>query len=178
MYYGWAHGSTVNGAAKGRKGYPAIPEDPLPPARQIAMLQALPLERLLERPVGNVIFHAEPLDRTAARAPGRHTASAATCYGELIVGDIFYEDAVFASRSLRSLFDYHAFDAAGTGPNRFMSWSEIPLETFPPKTDGEMSAALREVGDAFMGGFRDFAKARVDARARGTKPASGNRAKN
>lgn len=167
MFYGWTHGSTVNAAAKGRKGYPAVPNDPLPPARQIELLQALPLEQLLERPAGQVIYHPQPLDRMAARRPGRHTDSIATCYGELIVGDIFYEEAVFSSRSLRTLFDYRAFNGEpGAAPTRFMTWAEQPLTLFPPKTDGDMSAALAEIGQVFGGEFRDFAQARLKATGR------------
>ena len=165
MFYGWTHGSTVNGSAKGRKGYPEIPKDPLSPATQIASLVGMDLGALLDHPGAKVVLHDQPLDRRDARGnPGRHSDSSASCYVELITDTAFYEEAVFSNRSLRTLFMLREFDGVGPATYTFTTWQESGLLAFPPADASQMQNALDEVKSAFRSDLEQFTNAARKAR--------------
>ena len=158
MFYGWTHGSTVNGSAKGRNGYPVLPADPLTPAAQLQVLASARLPEKLGRPTTKVIVHEAPLPRTTiGPTRTRRAESTSSCYSELIVEDIFHEEAAFSSKSLRSLFRFRDFGDSLTMTRNFLSWGTAPLYLFPPKDSAKIDEAINELLTAFGASVDDFA---------------------
>ena len=71
-YYGWFHGSTVNGQIMGRPGYPAVPPNPIDTARQREILAAAEPQKLFQLAEYRLVMHDEALpSRTIRTATGR-----------------------------------------------------------------------------------------------------------
>ena len=157
MYFGWFHGSTVDGAGKQRNGYPALPADPIPPTAQIELIGAKPVAAMLGLPGATLISHPAPLTRRQIAAPGRHGDSVAPCYAELIVDDIFHEDAALSTRSLRVLFRFATYGAAPDPLRRYTGWTMRTVSLPLPKTEAETAAAIAELRAAFAADFDEFA---------------------
>src|ERR1051325_2218626 len=57
VYYGWFHGSIVNGQVSGRPGYPRVPPDPIGTGTQTEILTQMQPNRLLGREDYRLIVH-------------------------------------------------------------------------------------------------------------------------
>jgi hypothetical protein len=176
VYFGWVHGGTVDGAQKGRSGYPALPSDPIPTNRQAQLLEAAEPQKLLGRADDRLIVHADALDsRTIRTTPGRLGDSKATCYGELVVDDIVFRQDVVAGTVLMTLFRYRRFGADPVAEYRFANWAKSTVTLLPLRPGADVTAAITELEGAYVGDLKNFAElvrkqaSRNDRRAASSK---------
>lgn len=158
IYNGVFHGGTVDGALKGRSGYPPLPQDPLNSARQAALIEAARPQSLLARPEDRLIVHPEPLDsHTIRTSTGRLAASSAACYGELVVDDIVFRQDVVSGTVLMTLFRYRRFGAEPAPSYRFANWAKSTVTLLPLKPGGDLAAAIAELETAYVDDLKKFA---------------------
>ena len=162
VYYGWFHGGTVDGAVSGRQGYPAVPKDPVPTELQAELLAKAGLPAMLGKTDYAIILHSEALDsRTIRTTAGRITAAPTSCYAELMVDDLFFQQDVFSGGFLKSTLRFRDF-GDGTAPVRVFGTSvSTRLTRFPPKPDRpqDNEAALTEIRAAFTTNIALFGEA-------------------
>src|SRR3954462_1212848 len=107
VYYGWFHGSIVNGQVSGRPGYPRVPPDPIGTRTQSEILPEMQPHRLLGRDDSRLVVHAEALPSRAIRTTaGRLTDSTSHCYAELIVDDVVLQQGAIDGSFLNVLIHY------------------------------------------------------------------------
>lgn len=167
-FYGWFHGSIVNGQIMGRPGYPAVPPNPIDTARQAEILAAAEPQKLFRQADYRLVVHAEALpSRTIRTATGRLSDSNAPCYAELIVDDVVLQQDFVNGALLKTLFRYRAFGAGAAPERTFTTWAETDLSAFPPRDPSQLEAAIREIGNAFRNNILRFAaSARAQPRRR------------
>jgi hypothetical protein len=154
---GWVWNHTVNQAFDPAKGGVARPKV-LAPAAQAGLLARMDLAGLFGAAPAQLVVHPEPLTRAQASAPTRQTASASPCYSELIVSQVFYDEAPMAGKSLRSLLVHRRFDGSARVQSSFSTWAETELTTFPAKIASEAQAADTELLDAYRSNVYIFAR--------------------
>lgn len=164
VYTGWFHGGIVNGAVNRREGYPEVPPDPLGSARQVALLEGAALPMLLNRASYRLVVHSEPLtSREIRTASGRLSTARIGCYAELIVDGVFLQQDVVNGAYLKGSFRFRDFgesDTPADTPVRvFGSWVQTHLAAFPPKDPAGLSAAGREIEDAYQQNLKLFVAA-------------------
>ncbi|HEX8444930.1 MAG TPA: hypothetical protein VF631_14925 [Allosphingosinicella sp.] len=154
---GWVFNHTLNQAfdlAKGGTAKPAV----LAPERQVTLLQAMDLPMALKLPPQTrVVMHSEPLPRSREGAKERQSPSSSPCYSELVVSQIFYDDAPMARGGLKTLALYRVFADAPLLRTSFATWTETELSTFPAKSAAEARAADEELILAYRSNLRGFA---------------------
>lgn len=151
VQYGWTHGGTIDGSQKGRKGYPDMPDEPLSPAIQRAELAKLDLGTILGLENYKTVIHDEPLDTPVIRSTaGRHAAQSGSCYAELIVEDIVYQNNVLSGKWLNVIFRFRQFEGAGDTPSKtYSTYITTRLSKFPGEPGGDPAPALEELRNAF-----------------------------
>jgi hypothetical protein len=154
---GWVWNHTVNQAFDPAKGGVERPKV-LEPGAQAELLARMDLAALFGAAPAQVTVHPEPLTRAQASAPTRQSDSASLCYSELIVSQIFFDEAPMAGKSLRSLLVHRRFGGAATVQSSFSTWAETELTTFPAKTAPEAQAADTELLDAYRSNVYIFAR--------------------
>ena len=160
VYYGWFHGSTVNGQIMGRPGYPSVPPDPIATATQAAILAELQPQRLIGREDYRLIVHPEALPSRVIRAnAGRLTESTSACYAELIVDDIVLQQGALSGSFLKVLAHYRDFGPDPTPRRSFATWSQSRLTVFPPSSPDRLEVALAEIRQAYRHDLALFAQA-------------------
>jgi hypothetical protein len=166
VYYGWFHGSTVNGQIRGRPGYPAVPPDPIDTATQALILESIHPQLLLNHTAHRLVVHREALSSRAIRgATGRLSDSASPCYAELIVDDVVLQQGV-AGSSLGVLFHYRDFGPGAAPQASFTTWAQADLSTFPPRRPDQLADAIREIREAYRQDIRQFAAMAMRPRRR------------
>jgi hypothetical protein len=153
---GWVWNHTVNQAFDQSLGGATRPRM-LGPDRQVGMLRELDLPALLQLAPSAVVFHPEPLARTATANKARLSDSASPCYVELIVSQNFFDSAPMAPKSLRSLIVLRKFADAPEAQSSFSTWADTSLVVFPAKTADKAEAADREIAFAYTANIRIFA---------------------
>lgn len=154
---GWVFNHTLDQAFDVEKGGTAKPAV-LAPERQVGLLQDMDLPTALKLPPGTrVVIHAEPLPRSREGVKERQTPSSSPCYSELVVSQIFYDDAPMARGGLKTLALYRAFGDAPLLRTSFATWTETELSTFPAKTSADARAADEELIIAYRSNLRGFA---------------------
>lgn len=150
-YHGWFHGSIVDGAVQGREGYRTLPSNPLPVATQRERLQHMPLADLLGLPNYSVVVHEASLDsRTLRSTPGRLATHSPSCYAELAIDDIFFQEDLVEGRFLKVLFRFRAFTDKATPTRRFGTYIQEKLLIFPPTQVGvDPAPGMNELATAF-----------------------------
>ena len=151
VYQGWFHGGIVNGAVTARDGYPVVPADPVDTPAQVTLLTIAKPQHMINRDGDTLVMHAEALSSRAIRsATTRLDASAAPCYAELIVDDVFLQQDVVSGSFLKTLFRYREFGAAPQPQRVFGTWVKTPLKLFPPKSPDNLPASQAEFKSAFV----------------------------
>lgn len=127
---------------------------------QLDALQTLDLPKLLDLPAGTAIIrHETPLERkTMNKIKTRRAESAARCYSELIVADVFYQKAAIYGRSLRTLFMFRNFGEDQTIDREYKAWGGNGLSLFPPKEGEDAIAALDELVGVYKRNFDEYAR--------------------
>lgn len=160
VYHGWFHGGIVDGAVKGRDGYPEVPADPLDTAQQLDMIRAAALQDVLLRSDYAVVVHDTPQSTVTIRQnPGRLSPSTSACYAELILEDVFFQQDVVNGGSLKTLIRFRDFGAADRFTRQFGTWTKTQLLAFPPKEPAMNAEALAEIRGAFRSNLFQFAGA-------------------
>lgn len=126
---------------------------------QLDALQSLDLTNLLDLAPGTVVVpHDQPLDRkTMNKVKTRRSESAAACYKELIVADLFYQKSAIYGRSLRTLFMLRDFGNDQEIDFEYKNWGGNGLELFPPKEGEDTIAAIDELVSVFKKNFEEYA---------------------
>ena len=126
---------------------------------QLDALQSLDLKALLSLAPGTVIVpHDQPLERkTMNKVKARRSESAAGCYQELIVADVFYQKSAIYGRSLRTLFMLRDFGNDQEIDFEYKNWGGNGLELFPPKEGEDTIAAIDELVSVFKKNFEEYA---------------------
>lgn len=160
VYHGWFHGGIVDGAVKGRDGYPEVPADPLDTVQQLAMIRAAALQDVFGRGDYAVVVHDTPQSTVAIRQnTARLASSTSACYAELILEDVFFQQDVVNGGSLKTLMRFRDFGAADRFARQFGTWTKTPLIAFPPKEPAMNAEALAEIRTAFRSNLFAFAGA-------------------
>ena len=134
---------------------------------QVDALASLDMAALLQLPASTIVRHDQPLERhTINSIKTRRAQSAAPCYAELIVGDIFYQKAAIYGRSLKALFMLREFDGGANITREYKGWGGNGLKLFPPKDGEDFQAAADELVGTFKADFVEFAKDNGTARTR------------
>ncbi|HLZ04899.1 MAG TPA: hypothetical protein VKR55_22455 [Bradyrhizobium sp.] len=158
---GWLGGGLIDAAAhaKGDRERKSSMADALDSPNQVAALASLDLAGLLHQQSATVIQHNEPLTRhTVNDIKTRRSESKSPCYSELIVADIFYQNAAIYGRSLKTLFIYREFGASPTATRIYKGWGGNGLKLFPPKPGEDAEAANNELVFVFKADFQEFAR--------------------
>lgn len=159
-YHGWFHGGIVDGAVQGREGYRVLPSNPLTTSAQLGRLQQLPLADVMGLTGYAVIIHDSALDsRTLRATPGRLAPNPPSCYAELAVDDVFFQEDIVEGRFLKVLFRFRKFD--GPAPTRqFGTYIQEKLLIFPPaQPDADPEPGMDELAHAFGQAVSGFGKA-------------------
>lgn len=160
LYYGWFHGGTVDGAAKGRDGYPDAPPNPLTAQVQGQLLSGMGLPTLLNLPDYRVVMHPQPLTSREIRSSTTRLAdSQSPCYAELMVDDLLLSQNVISGAGLRSSFRFRDFGPDAAPRRQFGNFVLTKLKVFPPKTPELMAEATSELRGAFVSNAIQFARA-------------------
>jgi hypothetical protein len=134
---------------------------------QLSALQKLDLVTLLAMPDAKVVTHAEPLNRkTVNKIMTRRSDSAAPCYAELIVTDVFYQKAAIWGRSLRTTFMLRDFRSGGAKPSIKRTMGGNGLKAFPAKEGEDTTAADAELVSVFQQNFTEAAQNFTKIKAR------------
>ena len=158
---GWLGGGLLDAAinsgknASDKAGVASALDSPT----QLDALQSLDLIDLLELQPGTVIVrHEQPLERkTMNKVKTRRSDSAATCYNELIVADVFYQKAAIYGRSLRTLFMLRKFGDDQKIDFEYKAWGGNGLKLFPAKEGEDAIAASDELVTIFKRNFDEYA---------------------
>ncbi len=161
VYYGWAHGGTVDGALKGRQGYEQMPANPLSAERQASILRDLHPAELLGLADFTTVVHDEPLSSREIRSGiARHVADAPDCYAELMIDDLVVQDNVLSGKALDVLYRFRRFDKGDTPSRSYGTFIQQPLRLFPPAaSDKNPQPALDELVTAYRTALVDFGRA-------------------
>ncbi|MCT2399684.1 hypothetical protein [Novosphingobium mangrovi (ex Huang et al. 2023)] len=158
-YHGWFHGGIVDGAVEGREGYRKLPGIPLDTPHQVELLRASPLAEALALPGYRTLVHEQALDSNTARhTPGRLIADAPSCYAELVVDDVFFQEDIVNGKFLKILFRYRSFDGDAL-TRRFGTYTQVPLTAFPPATPDAVVAASSDIDQAYERSLTEFGTA-------------------
>lgn len=165
-YYGWFHGSTVNGQIQGRPGYPAMPPNPIDTATQRTILTDSQPHGLMSHPDYRLIVHDEALtSRVIRTTPGRLSDSTSNCYAELVVDDVIVQQDWVNGSFLKILFRYRDFGPDAAPRRSFATWAQTHLDTFPPRQPEQLDAAITEIRAAYREDIARFATMALRAAA-------------
>lgn len=158
-YFGWFHGGIVDGAVQGRQGYRKLPASPLAEERQAGILQSLGIAKTVGLGGYRTVVHEHALDSRTIRGPiTRLVKDAPSCYAELIVDDVFFQEDVVNGRFFKGLYRFRSFE--GDVPKRnFGSYTQVKLLLFPPATPEAINSALDEVAQAYQQSISQFGAA-------------------
>jgi hypothetical protein len=160
VYLGWLHGGINNGATTGREGYPQVPTDPMTAAAQVSLLEEAQPHVLLGLTNYRLVIHSDPLTSRAIRtSTARLSDSTSTCYSELIVDDVFFQQDVFSGSDLKISFRFRDFGGAPTPQRIFGTWVHTPLRLLPVPKGENPAAAVEEMKAAYKNDIAQFARA-------------------
>lgn len=138
-FQGWVRAGAVDGAQRGKKGYPDLHASALDTGQQVRLLATVDWRGAFNDPTLVVVVHPRPTgsDDDRSRTSRLVTEGSSACYRELIIVSSIVESEVFSSRSVRILALRKRFDGAGSAPVNFSSMSEAVI----PFTDADKTAA-------------------------------------
>jgi hypothetical protein len=128
-FQGWVRAGVVDGARRGKTGYPDLHASALDTAQQVRLLATIDWRGALQDPSLAVVVHPAPTGSADDRSrTSRLVAeSSSPCYRELIIASSIVESAVFSKQSVRILALRKRFDGAGSAPANFSSMSESAI---------------------------------------------------
>ena len=161
MTTGWLGGGLLDAAvhANGDKARRSQMASALDSEGQLEALKQLDLVALLHLPASKIVTHSDALDRkTVNKIMTRRSDSAAPCYSELIVTDVFYQKAAMWGRSLRTGFILRQFSANSAQPLIKKTTGGNGLKLFPPKKGEDTSDSDAELVFVFQKNFQEAAQ--------------------
>jgi hypothetical protein len=134
-------------------------KEALGPRLQIESLKSIDLVSELKLPPSQIIYEEPIADRKiTTKATKRLSASTAPCYAELIITQNFYIKKPIYGRSLNNRFIFKDFRDGLTKPKLQKGRGGNGLKHFPPKTTDETEIAEKDLRDAFVKNFQEYAK--------------------
>ncbi len=158
---GWLGGGLLDAALHSGKdaNNKTLMASALDSPSQLDALQSLDLRVMMNiSPGTTIIRHESALERkTMNKVKVRRSDSAAQCYSELIVADVFYQKAAIYGRSLRTLFMFRNFGNDQKIDKEYKAWGGNGLKLFPPKEGEDAIAALDELVGVYKKNFDEYA---------------------
>ncbi len=159
---GWLGGGLLDAALNSGKdaNNKTLMASALDSPSQLDALQSQDLRAMMNLSPGTTIIrHEAALERkTMNKVKTRRSDSAAQCYSELIVADVFYQKAAIYGRSLRTLFMFRNFGADQKIDREYKAWGGNGLKLFPPKEGEDAIAALDELVGVYKKNFDEYAR--------------------
>ncbi len=159
---GWLGGGLLDAALNSGKdaNNKTLMASALDSPSQLDALQSQDLRTMMNLSPGTTIIrHEGALERkTMNKVKTRRSDSAAQCYSELIVADVFYQKAAIYGRSLRTLFMFRNFGADQKIDREYKAWGGNGLKLFPPKEGEDAIAALDELVGVYKKNFDEYAR--------------------
>lgn len=158
---GWLGGGLLEAAINGKRDSTnqSLLASALDSPSQLKALTSLDLRTMLKLSPGTtIVLHDSPLERkTMNKVKTRRSDSAAKCYAELIVADVFFQKAAIYGRSLKTLFMVRDFGADQKIDFEYKAWGGNGIKLFPPKEGEDAIAALDELVTVFQKNFEEYA---------------------
>jgi hypothetical protein len=126
-FQGWIRAGEVDGARRGKRGYPNLHANALDTARQARLLASIDWRAAFNDPSLVVVVHAAPTGSADDRSRTSRLVAAGPCYRELIITSSIVESEVFSKLSVRILALRKRFDGAGSAPANFSSMSDSAI---------------------------------------------------
>lgn len=159
VYYGWAHGGTVDGAAKGRDGYENVPHEPLSAGEQVKILGSADLAATLSLAGYRTVIHETPLSSREIRTGlARHALDTPRCYAELMIDDLVLQKNFTGTQALNILYRFRQFDGDVSGRS-FGTYIQVPVRIADKAIDRSSDAIVSELASAYSISIHDFGKA-------------------
>ena len=161
VHFGWLHGGTVDGPAKGRAGYQPMSAAPPSSDRQIELLRKLKPADLLGLSDFITVVHDQALSSQEVQAtPTRRVANSPACYAELMIGDLIIQRNALIGDALTALYRFRRFEG-GLEPTRtFSTFIQEPLRLLPPAANSAaVQPAMDEVETAYAKALAGFGQA-------------------
>lgn len=134
-------------------------KEALGPQMQIDALNSINLVEALKLPPSQIIYETPIADRkVTTKAPTRLSASKAPCYVELVITQNFYTKKAIYGRSLNNRFIVKDFRTGKDQAALVKGRGGNGLSFFPPKTTDETEAAEKDLREAFVKNFLEYAK--------------------
>lgn len=159
VYYGWAHGGTIDGGFKQRPGYARLWVDPLAMKRQAEILGLQPIPSLLGLPDYRMVVHPQRLSSQVIRStPGRLLPESPPCYAELVVDTVVLQHNVLRGKDLNVIYRFRKFGAAPTPERSFGTFVVTPVNlVLSDKELPEPKAFAAEMERAYIATITEFA---------------------
>ncbi len=160
VHYGWVNGGTIDGAQKGRKGYPPMPDQPLSVEVQRELLGKIDIPAMIGLSGFTAVVHENALSAAVIRStPGRQIADRGPCYAELMIDDIVFQNHVINGKWLNIIFRFRQFEGAAAAPVRtYGTYVTVRTTLFPPDKDSDPQPALDELRSAYTQSLTEFGK--------------------
>lgn len=134
-------------------------KEALGPQMQIDALKSIDVIEALKLPPSQIIFETPIADRkVTTKAATRLSGSKAPCYVELVITQNFYTKKAIYGRSLNNRFIVKDFRTGKDKATLVKGRGGNGLSAFPPKTTDETEAAEKDLRDAFVKNFLEYAK--------------------
>jgi len=154
---GWFKNDVVDKRLQSAPDQVPLAPEVLSPAMQARYLATLPLADALDLAGATVTIYPAPLDRHAARMEtGRHSASAADCYNEMIVMSVHYATAPMFGPSLKTMVYLRAFEGKSDTPRAFLNTTDAPLTGYSPRNATSSAAANADLVTAYKRAVSEF----------------------
>ena len=117
-FQGWVRAGVVDGARRGKTGYPDLHANALDTGQQVRLLSTIDWRGAFSDPALVVVVHTGPTgsDDDRSRASRLVSEGSSSCYRELIIASSIVEAEVFSSHSVRVLALRKRFDGVGSAP--------------------------------------------------------------
>lgn len=164
-YMGALPQAMLKGEESSLDGAPAQAKRPLSTREQVAALSVIDLPALLGLSGYRQIVHDVPLESRVIRTnSARHGETAAPCYADLVVHDVFLQWDFANGHHLKTFYRFRDF-ASGTAATRsFGAWVQTKLTSYKKqKKDyfivADKSTTARELEDSFKNNASLFSQA-------------------
>lgn len=129
---------------------------PLDPARQIALMQAMPLADLLGLAGYRTVFHSGSMTLADVRNPARLDREGAACHAELLLTDLTYARVYAHGHNLKTFWVLRDFGSGSTMTRRSGIAEEDALTVPTDVTKRTDDAFLADLERAFTATLQHF----------------------
>lgn len=136
--------------------YGPIRNGPLTPARQIALMQAMPLAEMLGLPGYRPVFHTGNMTLADVRRSARLSAEGPACHAELLLTDLTYARVYAHGHNLKAFWVLRDFGSGTTMMRRAGRAEEDKLTVPTDETKRTDEAFFADLERAFTSTLQQF----------------------